>query len=263
VPEAIFCFQGELNHFLPSQKKGVDFTHYFKEKPSIKDTIESLGVPHPEVYCIIVNGEAVDFSYGIRDGDRVNVYPISAAKEIDTHIQLQPPIPEIPRFILDVHLGKLASSLRMLGFDTLYRNDFEDPEIAQISASEDRIVLTRDLGVLMRSLVTRGYYVRSTKPERQIIEVLQRFQLVENVKPFQRCIRCNGTLAGVDKKLIVDRLPPQTKRQIDKYYCCTNCQQIYWQGAHFQRMEQFVEEVLKIGIFRCRGASGAEERGEI
>ncbi|MGL5878501.1 MAG: Mut7-C RNAse domain-containing protein [Xenococcaceae cyanobacterium] len=223
------------------------FTHQFKERPSIKDTIEALGIPHPEVYCILVNDKAVDFAYKICDGDRVNVYPISAATNIAPIIQLQPPIPEVPIFILDVHLGKLASSLRMLGFDTLYRNDYEDPEIAKISANENRIVLTRDRGVLMRSLVTYGYYVRSTKPERQIVEVLQRFQLVDRVQPFHRCIRCNGTLISVDKQSIVDRLPLETKRCIDTYYCCSDCQQIYWQGTHFQRMEQFVEQVLKRG----------------
>jgi hypothetical protein len=246
MADAIFCFKAELNHFLPPQKKGVSFTHRFKESPSIKDTIESLGVPHPEIYCILVNGKAVDFSYGIRDGDRVQVYPISAAAEIESklEIQLQPPLPQFPRFILDVHLGKLASSLRLLGFDSLYRNDYEDAQIAKIAAAEARIVLTRDRGVLMRSLVTHGYYVRHTQPNEQIIEVLQRFQLIDRVKPFHRCIPCNGILMPVDKQAIVDLLPQQTKREINTFYRCTNCQQIYWQGAHFQRIEQFVEKVL-------------------
>jgi uncharacterized protein with PIN domain len=244
MSEAIFCFQAELNHFLPHQKKGVSFVYSFKERPSVKDAIESLGVPHPEIYCILVNGQDVDFSYGMQDGDRVDVYPISAASKINSVIQLQPPIPETPRFILDVHLGKLASSLRLLGFDALYRNDYEDAQIARISAAESRVVLTRDLGVLMRSLVTLGYYVRDTKPQHQIIEILRRFQLGNKVKPFHRCIRCNGTLNQVDKQLIIDRLPQETKRQIDRYYRCSNCEQIYWKGAHFQRMQEFVGKAI-------------------
>jgi uncharacterized protein len=244
MSEAIFCFQAELNHFLPRQKKGVSFVYSFKERPSVKDAIESLGVPHPEIYYILVNGKAVDFFYGMQDGDRVDVYPISTALEIDSGIQLQPSIPEVPRFILDVHLGKLASSLRLFGFDTLYRNDYEDAQIARISAAESRIVLTRDRGVLMRSLVTFGYYVRNTQPERQIIEILRRFELGNNVKPFQRCIRCNGILSHVDKHLILDRLPQETKRQVDRFYRCDSCQQIYWKGAHFQRMQEFVEKAI-------------------
>lgn len=241
---ATFCFQGELNYFLPSHQKEVDFIHHFKERPSIKDTIESLGVPHPEVKYIVVNQQAVDFSYILQDGDRVIIYPTEIVPDVTPAISLQPPLPTKPKFILDVHLGKLASSLRMLGFDTLYRNDYEDAEIAEISAREKRIVLTRDRGILMRSVVTYGYYVRSTKPNQQIVEILQRFNLLNLVKPFQRCIRCNGVLKAVDKQLILDQLPLQTRREIDKFHRCNNCSQIYWQGSHFSRMEKFVQQVL-------------------
>lgn len=242
MAQAIFCFQSELNYFLPSNKKGVSFTHEFKERPSIKDTIEALGVPHPEVYTIIVNDIAVDFSYILQDGDRVTVYPISS--NIASNIQLQPPLPEIVRFVLDVHLGKLASHLRMLGFDTLYRNDYEDAELAEISAAENRIVLTRDKGVLMRSLVTYGYYVRKTNPEQQVLEVLQHFDLLNSVKPFERCMRCNGKIKFIDKVAIADRIPARIRQEIDDFHCCTNCQQIYWRGSHFQRMERAIAKLL-------------------
>lgn len=241
---ATFCFYGELNYFLPSHQKEVKFIHHFKERPSIKDAIESLGVPHPEVNCIVVDRQAVDFNYLLQDGDLVKVYPAQISPDLSSIIALQPPLPKKPTFILDVHLGKLASSLRMLGFDTLYRNDYEDAEIAEISAKEARIVLTRDRGVLMRSLVTYGYYVRSTKPSQQIIEILKRFNLLNLVKPFQRCIRCNGILESVDKQLILDRLPLQTRREIDEFHRCNNCSQIYWHGSHFSRMEKFVEQIL-------------------
>ncbi|BAU67139.1 hypothetical protein STA3757_45490 [Stanieria sp. NIES-3757] len=253
---ATFCFQGELNYFLPSHQKEVNFVHQFKERPSIKDAIESLGVPHPEVNYIVVddtppfnddswvNQQSVDFSYILQDGDRVTIYPAEIVPDVVPAIALQPPLPTKPKFILDVHLGKLASSLRMLGFDTLYRNDYEDAEIAEIGAKEARIILTRDRGVLMRSVVTYGYYVRSTKPNQQIVEILQRFNLLNSVKPFQRCIRCNGVLKAVDKQLILDQLPLQTRREIDKFHRCNNCSQIYWQGSHFSRMEKFVQQVL-------------------
>ncbi|AFZ34453.1 protein of unknown function DUF82 [Stanieria cyanosphaera PCC 7437] len=241
---ATFCFQGELNYFLPSHQKEVNFVHQFKERPSIKDAIESLGVPHPEVNYIVVNQQTVDFSYILQDGDRVIIYPAGIVPDVVPIISLQPPLPTKPKFILDVHLGKLASSLRMLGFDTLYRNDYEDAEIAEIGAKETRIILTRDRGVLMRSVVTYGYYVRSTKPSQQIVEILQQFNLLNLVKPFQRCIRCNGILKAVDKKLILDQLPLQTRREIEQFHRCNNCSQIYWQGSHFSRMEQFVQQVL-------------------
>lgn len=122
--------------------------------------IEALGVPHPEVDLVEVNGEAVDFSYIVTDGDRINVFPVSASTVTPTVCGR----PLHACFVLDIHLGKLATSLRMLGYDTLYRNDYLDEELAQVSATQQRILLTRDKGLLMRSLVTYGYYVRETNP---------------------------------------------------------------------------------------------------
>jgi hypothetical protein len=242
--QADFCFYGELNHFLPSSRRQVSFTHFFKGRASIKDTIEALGVPHPEVDRISVNGEAVDFSHIVKDGDRIDVYPISASTEDTPTSHLRPSYLQPYRFVLDIHLGKLANSLRMLGFDTLYRNDYPDEQLAQISADEDRILLTRDKGLLMRTLVTYGYYVRETDPERQVVEVLRRFNLFGKVLPFQRCIRCNGLLEPVAKESILDQLPQKTQLAIDEFHRCKECSQIYWRGAHFERMQQFIEGVL-------------------
>lgn len=241
---ANFCFHAELNFFLPRSKRQVEFTHYFEERASIKDMIESLGVPHPEVDSILVNGESVDFSYIVRDGDRIDVYPISTASEIAPTVSVRPPYLSGYRFVLDIHLGKLANSLRMLGFDTLYRNDYADEELAQISASQERILLTRDKGLLMRSLITYGYYVRETNPERQVVEVLQRFNLFKLVQPLKRCIRCNGLLVPVAKDSILDQLPQKTRLSINEFHRCGECSQIYWKGSHYERMEQFIERLL-------------------
>ena len=244
MARADFCFHAELNHFLSPNKRQVSFPYYFKERASIKDTIESLGVPHPEIEAILVNTKAVDFSYIVQDGDSIQVYPVSASKEILSPISLRPQLPTILRFVLDVHLGKLAASVRMLGFDTLYRNDYDDQELAQISASEQRILLTRDKGLLMRSLVTFGYYVRATNPEQQIVEVMRRYDLFNKVLPFQRCIRCNGLLEPVEKEAIIDQLPKKTRNAIDEFHRCRECSQIYWRGSHYEKMQNFIEEVL-------------------
>ena len=208
------------------------------------DAIQALGVPHPEVDGIEVNGKWVDFAYLIKDGDHIQVYPTSATNSITPTVRLRPPHPPDFRFVLDVHLGKLATSLRMLGFDTLYRNDYLDEELAEISAQENRIVLTRDKGVLMRSLVTYGYYIRSTDPNQQIVEVLRRFDLLGLVAPFQRCLGCNGLLESVEKELIFDQLPAKVQQDILKFHRCQNCGQIYWKGTHYERMQQFINEVL-------------------
>jgi hypothetical protein len=253
MAKVVFRFNAELNDFLPPSQRQVSFTHVFKERCSIKDMIEALGVPHTEVDCILVNAEAVNFSYIVQDGDlrfaaalryRIDVHPISTATNITPVVSLRPPLPSIVRFVLDVHLGKLASSLRLLGFDTLYRNDYDDEELAEISASQQRVLFTRDKGLLMRSRVTYGYYVRATNPEQQIIEVVRRFDLFGKILPFQRCIRCNGLLEPVSKESILDQLPHQTRLEIDEFHRCGACSQIYWRGSHYERMQQFIEGVL-------------------
>ncbi|MDJ0800725.1 MAG: Mut7-C RNAse domain-containing protein [Calothrix sp. MO_167.B12] len=242
---ASFSFHAELNHFLSKHKKQSPINHNFTERASIKDTIEALGVPHPEVDCIQVNGEFVDFGYIVRDGDKIDVYPVSMMAEIQSTVCLRSPLPQILRFVLDVHLGKLATSLRLLGFDTLYRNDYPDPLLAEISSSQGRILLTRDKGLLMRSLVTHGYYVRETNPEKQILEVMRRFNLSEFVSPFQRCLRCNGLLAPVSKQLVIEQLPESVKQQRQEFYRCQDCTQVYWQGSHYQKLQQFIAQLLR------------------
>ncbi len=241
---ADFRFYAELNDFLPPDRRQRTFTHQFELSASVKDMIEALGVPHTEVDLILVNGQSVDFSYLVQAGDRISVYPMFESIDISPLVRLRPQPLRETRFVLDVHLGRLAGYLRMLGFDTLYRNNFEDEELAQISSAQGRILLTRDRGLLKRSIVTHGYCLRATNPLEQLLEVLRRFDLFDSIEPFQRCLRCNGLLQSVNKNNILDRLPPKTRRYYDEFWQCRRCQKIYWQGSHYQRMRQFVERVI-------------------
>jgi len=125
VSQCSIRFYEELNDFLPLERRKVDFSHEFQRRASIKDLIEALGVPHTEVDLILVNGASVDFSYIVRDGDRISVYPMFEAFDIQTVSRVRPQPLRVIRFVLDVHLGKLARYLRLLGFDTLYRNDYK------------------------------------------------------------------------------------------------------------------------------------------
>ncbi|MBD2311940.1 Mut7-C ubiquitin/RNAse domain-containing protein [Desertifilum sp. FACHB-1129] len=244
MAQAEFYFDPEFNHFLALDRCNGAFEFAFQDRPSVKDAIESLGVPHPEVDVILVNGRSVDFSYLLQDGDRLEVYPILRSPDVTPRLHLCPGKPDPLGFVLDVHLGKLASSLRMLGFDTLYRNHCDDAELAEISATQNRILLTRDRGLLMRSIVRYGYSVRSTNSDRQLSEILERFDLLGEVQPFRRCLRCNGLLHPVDKETIVDQIPAQTQQHINEFHRCQDCLQIYWRGAHYQRMQQFITDLL-------------------
>lgn len=237
--QASFRFYAELNDFLPADKRQRTFEHTFGDDQSIKHLIEALGVPHPEVDLILINGLPVDFDHLLKDGDRVSVFPIF--RKLLVNSPVRPPALAEYRFVLDAHLGRLANYLRMLGFDTLYRNDFEDSEIAEIAHHRDRIVLTRDQGLLKRNLVTHGYWLRETNPRRQLVEILQRFNLFSVIQPFNRCLDCNGQLVSAPKTTVIDRLPAKVRQHYDKFHLCQDCGKLYWEGSHVQRMRQLIE----------------------
>jgi uncharacterized protein with PIN domain/sulfur carrier protein ThiS len=245
MKQAWFRFYAELGDFLPAAKRQIAFAHSFEGRVSIKHLIEALGIPHPEVDLVLVNGQSVDFAYLVQDGDRISVYPVFESIDITPLVRVRPQPLREPRFALDTHLGRLAAYLRMLGFDTVYRNDYADEELAHLSSSEGRILLTRDRGLLKRGVVTHGYCVRETNPRRQLVEVLRRFDLFQAVAPFRRCIRCNGSLETVSKEAISHQLPPKTRQYYDEFHICQGCDRIYWKGSHYQRMQQFIARVLE------------------
>lgn len=245
MPVAQLRFYAELNDFLLPLQRGKSFLHLFDGRVSIKDMIESLGVPHTEVDLILVQGASVDFSYLVHEGDRISVYPVFESFDISSVLRVRPrPLRQI-RFVLDVHLGKLARYLRVMGFDSLYRNDFSDEELASISGADSRILLTRDRGLLKRNVVTHGYWVRDTQPKRQLLEVLRRFDLLKSMHPFERCVHCNSSLEAIEKERIQDRLLPATRQHFNEFGICPVCHQIYWQGSHHQRIQQFIERVAE------------------
>jgi hypothetical protein len=240
---AWFRFYEELNDFLSADRRKRSFPHAFDRRASIKDMIESFGVPHTEVELILVNGKSVDFSHIVADADYISVYPVFESLDIRPLLKLRPEPLRKPAFVLDTHLGRLARYLRLLGFDTLYRNNFCDNELARISSNQHRTLLTRDRMLLHRSIISHGYFIRATDPLRQTREVLQRFDLYQDIQPFSRCNRCNGLLTAVAKEKIVHRLEPKTKRYYEDFRICQNCQQLYWKGSHFRKMSKLIDEI--------------------
>jgi len=244
---AHFRFYAELNDFLPRAARASVLTRQFDVGASVKDMIESFGVPHTEVDVVLVNGRSVDFSHRIDDGDRISVYPVFESLDVGEIVRVRPKPLREPRFVLDAHLGALARLLRLLGFDCSYRNNYSDTELVKTSASERRVILTRDVGVLKRSAVTHGYFVRATEPRDQALEVLRRFDLFGVIDPFRRCLSCNGLISPVAKEAVEDRLPRRTVLFYDEFRMCSDCGQIYWKGSHYARMLEFVHEVNRRG----------------
>lgn len=240
---ATFRFYAELNDFLAPEDDGRELCYRFRGNPSVKDAIEAQGVPHAEVELILANGTAVGFDRQLRQGDRFSVYPVFESFDVHPLLKLREAPLRHSRFVVDVNLGKLARWLRLLGFDTLYRNDFADPEVVRLAAAEDRIVLTRDRRLLHHRAVTHGYWVRAVEPERQVAEVVRRFQLEWRVAPFRRCLACNGAIEPVNKEAVLHRLEPATRRYYEEFSQCTGCGQVYWKGPHYARLAAMVNRL--------------------
>ena len=241
--QVILRFYAELNDFLPPAQRKTGIVHTLKQRRSIKDLIESTGVPHTEVDLIIANNESVDFDHIVSHGESISVYPAFTQIDITPLKHCQPAPIDPPRFVLDNHLGRLAAYLRMLGFDTLYRNDYNDELLAEIAAHEHRILLTCDRQLLMRSKVTHGYFVRSRNSRQQLLETAARYSLKRYKKPFTRCMDCNGEIHSVSKQEIEDQLPADAKKYYQKFNRCDNCGKIYWEGSHYLKMKAMIENI--------------------
>lgn len=233
-------FYEELNDFLRPARRKQDCIKMLKHRTTVKDVIESFRVPHTEVDLILVNGNSVNFDYSPDDGDRISVYPVFEALDISslTHLQ-ERPLRNL-KFVADVHLGSLVRRLRILGFDVCYENDHDDADLLRIVREENRILVTRDRSLLMYNLVQRGCWIHAINPDRQTLEILNRFDLWKNIKPFKRCTICNGQLKPVTKNQVMDNLEPKTKQYYDTFVQCSKCGQVYWEGSHYSRLFSFV-----------------------
>jgi uncharacterized protein len=233
---ARFRFYAELNDHLPQEQQYKTLEKAFFTSSTVKDMIESFGVPHTEIDLIIANGQSVDFSYPVHPGDRIAVYPTFESFDIDPEQRLRPQPLRNPKFVLDVHLRKLAAYLRMLGFDAEYLRSTTDARLAQISASQHRILLTRDRGLLKHRAITHGYWVRETNSRGQIAEVMRRFNLARAIRPFTRCMACNGALEPVSIEQAQNLVPERSFERYKDFHRCEKCGRIYWKGSHYARM---------------------------
>ena len=240
-------FHGDLSVFLGSKAGDAVIERRLAEKTSIKDVIESCGVPHPEVDLILADEQTVGFDHTLADDTKVEVFPVENHDTRSTEQRLQ--ASSISRFVADGHLGSLTRNLRLLGFDVAYRDNADDRQLLEVMVRENRALLTRDRRLLMHAIVQHGYWPRSQNADEQTIEVVRRFDLLELIAPFTRCLRCNATLEAVAKAEIIGKLEPLTKIYYDQFHRCPDCKQIYWSGSHFPKLQRRIEEIRS----RARG----------
>jgi uncharacterized protein len=241
-------FHGDLPHFLKRGCESGRVVRTLSEKTSVKDAIEACGVPHPEVDLIVCDGAAVQLAAHLTRDAVVEVYPVPAPRVLHPAFRLQRR--HVTQFVADGHLGKLARDLRLLGFDTVYERDAADDRLVRIATEQQRALLTRDRRLLMHAAVADGYCPRSHVADEQLVEVIRRFELLPATQPYSRCLRCNGTLQGVDKESVLEQLEPLTKMYYTDFRRCVECGRIYWSGSHASKLES--------RIARARRACGRE-----
>ncbi|MGD0339491.1 MAG: Mut7-C RNAse domain-containing protein [Bacteroidota bacterium] len=238
-------FYAELNDFLPQERRGKETLYASQDGQQISDFLNSNNIPHENVDLILRNGKSVALHETLNDGDRLSCYPIFESLDIRDVTRIRSMPLRQPRFVLDVHLGKLASFLRMLGFDTLYDSGVTDTQLLDISVKEERTLLSKDRELLKNETLTRGYRVLSDDPREQIEEILHRFDLFSSTSPFSRCIRCNTPLEPIRKEKIVDRLPLKVQQFYDEFFYCDKCDQIFWKGSHYEKMRSFIDGIIE------------------
>jgi hypothetical protein len=241
---ASFNFFNGLESLLVHKYRSAPVVYRFRDHPGVKDPIETMGIPHTEVDVILANGRSVGFDYQLSHGDTIAVYPPFSTAPTVPLVRLSQAITSPATFVLDVHLGKLARRLRLLGFDTLYRNDFTDTEILRLAVEQERILLTRDLGILKHRRLAHGALVRSDYVDEQVRQVLARYHLHGQIRPWLRCMICNGLIETVTKGEVLQRLEPKTRRYYEEFQRCTGCGQLYWKGSHHEKIEKWLENML-------------------
>ena len=237
------CY-AELNDFLPCERKQRNFALSLKTPVTVSEGIELLGIPLSEVDLVMVNSQPVERSHRLYQNDYVSIYPTFETFDISSLKTTQKQALRITRFILDAHLGKLARYLRMLGFDTLYKNDYGDLEIVEIAKEQKRIILSRDKLLLKSPGVNHGYYVRATEKHNQLIKVVEKFELYSQFKSFTRCMTCNTVLQSKSKEAIGKLIDPDIYSCFDEFFFCPVCNKVFWKGSHFERMEGLVLSII-------------------
>ncbi|MFF3321180.1 Mut7-C RNAse domain-containing protein [Streptomyces sp. NPDC002889] len=234
-PEISLSVAPELRLFVTSERRQERTAVVTDGSSTLGHVVESLGVPLTEAGRLLVDGRQVPVSHIPRAGEHVEVCGVERPQQV----------PGAPlRFLLDVHLGTLARRLRLLGVDAAYESaDIGDPALATLSATEQRVLLSRDRGLLRRREIWAGAYIYSDRPEDQLRDVLERF--APALAPWTRCTACNGRLTEADKDSVQEQLQQGTQRSYDVFAQCTACERVYWRGAHHARLEAIVADALR------------------
>ena len=238
-----FKIFGRLKKFLgkPFQSDVIDLR--WEEHRTLKDWIESLGIPHTEIGLVKVDTDSADLNSRLPSKCVVEVFEIEGPYDPRTEIMPGQTALGSVKFIADVHLGKLVRYLRILGLDCLYEEPWDDHILAQKAHDQKRIMLSRDMGLLQRKCISHGQFLHSDAPIKQAQEILKRYKIYDLCQPMSRCVSCNAPMNPVDKVKIEHLIEKGTKASYDKFFQCTSCSKVYWHGAHVKNILKTLREI--------------------
>lgn len=236
-------FHNDFQMLLPKIQTGKVVKYALKRRASLKDIIESLGVPHTEVAQILLKNSELGFDFIPVGGEEIKIQPFSDEMSVFSSTLLRPQPIFTLKFMVDINVQKIARNLRIIGLDTTMVPDMRLVEIGKVATSQQRILITRNRELLKCNTVLHGHLLRSENHVIQLEEVVKRYRLKPHIKPFTRCITCNGDLKSISKQAIYDRLEPLTRKYFNSFKMCSDCGKIYWQGSHHDHMRQLVDKV--------------------
>ncbi|MBT0771234.1 hypothetical protein KIH74_20005 [Kineosporia sp. J2-2] len=228
---ARFTIAEELRFMLPVRHRDGIVAVPVDGTNSLLHEIESLGVSRTEFGRLEVDGREVAGDHRPVPGESVTVHAIERPQRVPAH-----------RYQLDVHLGTLARRMRLLGLDTAYDSeDIGDAALVEKAARENRVMLSRDRGLLRRKALPHGAFVRGQDPDAQLLDVLDRFR--PEPAPWTRCPGCNGLLRPAPVDEIAPLVEPGTLQTYEEFFRCQDCGRPYWRGAHGEGLDRIMEQV--------------------
>ncbi len=146
------------------------------------------------------------------------------------------------KFIVDANLGKLAKDLRMLGYDTLYYPGKDFHELIRLARLEGRTILTRNARLTAKGVDGEVILVTEDSPALQLEELLRkRIVSLDKGNLFSRCLLCNSAVVRTGRREVEGKVPDYIFHLHQEFYRCSQCQQIYWPGSHFEGMKKRLE----------------------
>ena len=169
-------------------------------------------------------------------------------------------------FLLDGMLGKLTRWLRMIGYEATYTNDASDRDLLSRAKQESLILLTSD-EELYRTAIARGidsFLVQGRTEEERLANLSERYHLTLQIDTTKsKCPMCGTSLREATKAEAEKLVPPATFKVYQSFWLCENqkCAKVYWQGSHWKKIEQTLENARKIVEGKRNERGNASLRG--